>query len=127
MRLVDINRPAAYVALVPAIAKIARQFGYAAAIHGSMASDLDIVLVPWVEDAAPANDVVEAIRLFVGGRKRKCDVQPFEKPLGRLSWTFYFTENGVNGYGTTEPYLDISVTPRGCHRRGGTSEADQDR
>lgn len=111
MRLIDPTRPAAYAALVPGISKIAKEFGYCCAVHGSMATDLDIVLVPWVNEAKPADDVVEAIRLFVGGRKRKHDVLPQEKPHGRKAWSFYFCEDssfsGVGG-----PWIDISVTPR---------------
>ncbi len=117
MRLLDSTRAAAYCALVPAITKVAKQFGYATTVHGSMSSDLDIVLIPWVEDAHSPEDVIEAIRLLIGGQKRRSDVQPLEKPLGRLSWAFYLTEEGKTGYGATEPYIDISVTPRGKHRR----------
>jgi hypothetical protein len=114
-RLSDPTRPAAYVALVPAIAKVAREFGYAVGVHGSMATDLDIVLVPWTDEAGDAADVVEAIRLLVGGKKKKHDVLPQEKPHGRLAWSYYLTEEGANSYGAVGPYLDISVTPKGKH------------
>jgi hypothetical protein len=113
LRSIDASRAPAYCALVPAITKVAREFGYAVAVHGSMTTDLDLVLVPWVDEASPAEDVVEAIRLLIGGRKRGCDVLPGTKPLGRLAWTFYLTEEGAKSYTATHPYIDISVTPRG--------------
>lgn len=114
-RLVDPTRAAAYCALVPGISKIAREFGYACAVHGSMASDLDLILVPWREDCNEPFEVVEAIRLFVGGDKRKCDIEPYEKPCGRLSWNIYLTQAGVDSYSVEGPYIDISVTPKGKH------------
>lgn len=115
-RLVDPSRAAAYVALVPAISKVAREFGYAAAVHGSLSSDLDIVLVPWCDEATDAESVVEAIRLLIGGKKGKHDLPPQKMPLGRLAWSFYLTEEGVNSYGgAANPYVDISVTPKGAH------------
>ena len=114
-RLVDPTRAAAYVALVPSITKLAREFGYACAVHGSMSSDLDIILVPWVEDAKEPEEVVEAIRMLIGGKKGKHAVLPTVKPHGRLSWSFYFHEEGVDSYGgAAYPYIDISVTPKGC-------------
>jgi hypothetical protein len=114
-RSFDTNRPAAYAVLIPVITRTAREFGYAVAIHGSMTSDLDIVLVPWVEDAREPEDVVEAIRLLIGGKKRVYDKPPEKKPLGRLAWSFYFTDEDAAAYSTDGPYIDISVTPRGVH------------
>ena len=114
MRLNDPTRAAAYVALVPAITKVAREFGYATCVHGSLATDLDIVLVPWTEEAREAHEVVEAVRLLIGGKKAKHDVLPTKKPLGRLAWSFFLTEEGANSCGGgAYPYVDISVTPRG--------------
>lgn len=115
-RLCDPSRAAAYVALVPALSRVAREFGYALAVHGSLATDLDIVLVPWVDQASDPAEVVEALRLLIGGKKGKHDVQPQEKPLGRLAWSYYLTEEGANSYGGgSHPYVDISVTPKGAH------------
>lgn len=112
-RLVDPTRAAAYAALVPSIVKVAREFGYCCAVHGSFTTDMDLLLVPWVENAADAASVVEAIRLLVGGKKGKHDVQPHEKPHGRLSWSFYLTEEGANSFGGgANPYIDISVMPK---------------
>jgi hypothetical protein len=115
-RLNDPTRAAAYAALIPGITKVAKEFGYCTAIHGSMSTDLDIVLIPWVETASEPGEVVEAIRLLMGGRKGKHAVLPEKKALGRLAWSFYLTEEGANSYGgQSYPYVDISVTPRGAH------------
>lgn len=110
-RLVDPTRAAAYCALVPSISNIAREFGYAVGVHGSMNTDLDLMLVAWTEEATPPEDVIQAITAYVGGSKRRVDVEPYPKPHGRLSWTIYLTQEGVESHGVVGPYLDISVIP----------------
>ena len=76
-----------------------------------MTTDLDIVLIPWVENAREPADVAEAIRLLIGGKKGRGDVNPYTKPHGRLAWAFYFTDEDAQEYSHTGPYLDISVMP----------------
>jgi hypothetical protein len=110
-RLVDPSRAAAYCALVPSISNIAREFGYAVGVHGSMHSDLDLMLVAWTEEATPPEDVIQAIMAFVGGSKRKMDMGPLQRPHGRMSWTIYLNQEDVDFHGTNGPYLDISVIP----------------
>jgi hypothetical protein len=50
-------RDAVYFARV-----VARSKGYALAVHGSLARDIDLVAVPWVEEAASAAELAEAVR-----------------------------------------------------------------
>ena len=84
-----------YQRLVP----LARDLGYALALHGSMARDLDLIAVPWVEDAKDPCDLVHAIRDSVCGTIHdewdfeKCVIErdfskrnPEIKPHGRLAW-----------------------------------------
>lgn len=82
---------------------IAREYGYALTVHGSMQRDLDLVAVPWVEDASEPVDLVEAIRGAVGGFLSPSDPGPTVKPHGRLGWAIHL------GGG---PYIDLSVCPR---------------
>lgn len=92
----------AYVFLVPRLAEAARGCGYALAVHGSMARDLDLVAVPWVDEAKSVEDLVEALLAA-------CDLDhewtrgPTTKPHGRVAWSIYF-HGGC--------YLDVSVLPR---------------
>jgi hypothetical protein len=37
--------------LLPALREVARRFGYALAVHGSLEWDIDLVAVPWCENA----------------------------------------------------------------------------
>ena len=106
-----------YESLIPAIRSAARALGYAVGVHGSMSRDLDLIAVPWEDDAAPPAELAEAIRIavldacgacYLAGREtgdKYCeDGKPGWKPHGRLCWTYY-----LGG----EPYIDLSVMPRG--------------
>lgn len=90
------------------IRAVARDCGYAVAVHGSERRDLDLVAVPWVPEAVSAQRLVDTL----------CDVIPLvekpsewpdapnpeSKPWGRLAWALH----GVPGV----EYLDLSVAPR---------------
>ena len=104
-----------YAWMVQHLAAVARKFGYAIGLHGSMARDLDLIAVPWTESAAPAETLVEAIRDAVGGFIRndpptqgnKWDLttrSPSDKPHGRRAWSIYFSGHRF--------YIDLSVMPR---------------
>ena len=85
------------------VRECARKFGYAIALHGSLARDVDLVAVPWVTEVKPADALVAAIMDTVG----RCDFcngeQPEDNPHGRRSWSIWMHE-----YST---YLDVSVAP----------------
>jgi len=100
----------AYRLTIDAMRDAAKAKGYALGVHGSLARDIDLIAVPWSEDAASAEDVAEAIRAaaekanplgvcFAGDG----DTNPRPKPHGRLCWSFHL------GGG---PYIDLSVMPR---------------
>lgn len=55
------NYAPVYCAMYPELAAIAREHGYALAIHGSMARDFDLVAVPWIADPAEPRVVIEAM------------------------------------------------------------------
>ncbi len=50
-----------YCALYPELAKLAKQHGYALAVHGSLQRDFDLICVPWIESPSQPDDVVNAI------------------------------------------------------------------
>lgn len=50
-----------YVALYPKLADIAREHGFALAIHGSIVRDFDLIAIPWVESPSHPDKVVEAM------------------------------------------------------------------
>jgi hypothetical protein len=90
------------------LATKARRLGYALAPHGSMARDIDLIAVPWTEDAVSGSELVRVIaemcngylaeRTSAGGRPK-----PTVKPHGRRAWSIHL------GGGA---YIDLSVMPR---------------
>jgi hypothetical protein len=112
----------AYTLLVPQLAAAGREVGYAIAVHGSMARDLDIVAVPWTEEAVSAERLVMHLMAAVDGRLvnasrfkgKDADGKdqwedapasvPTPKPHGRLAWSIHVGHGGL--------YVDVSVMPR---------------
>jgi hypothetical protein len=45
------NIAPAYVTLYPGMCELARECGYALAIHGSLATDMDCIAVAWTDEA----------------------------------------------------------------------------
>jgi hypothetical protein len=103
-----------YPGLVTSLREVARTNGYGLGVHGSLAFDLDLIAVPWADDAVAARVLAEAIRAkaeevagFAFQLPEESDEYflagcPGNKPHGRLGWTFHL------GGG---PYIDLSVMP----------------
>lgn len=105
---------AMYAWMIPHLQTVGKQYGYAIAVHGSMARDLDLVAVPWTDSASPAEVLVAAVCDAVGGAVRndpqtegnKYDAttrNPVEKSHGRLCWAIRFAGHRF--------YIDLSVMP----------------
>lgn len=103
----DFNRKAikrTYKAMLPGLQKAARECGYALAVHGSMSRDLDLIAVPWVEDAKPAAELAFQLAVSCNGLIVGND---FEEPYRRLfhiNMPWRGTEN--------RNYIELSVTPK---------------
>lgn len=106
-----------YATLIPRLREVAREHGYALALHGTMNRDCDLALIPWVETASDVMTLVKALREASGGffKNPTCDEvwsdeqllkEASGMPMGRISFAIHFAHDGGNG-----PYLDISVTP----------------
>lgn len=104
-----------YAALATTLREVARAKGYALAVHGSMATDLDLIAAPWTDEAVGAHDLAIAIATAVG-----CPLSaPTEKPHGRLSWSisldapafWSFDKNRVERH-LSNVWIDLSVMPR---------------
>lgn len=102
-----------YAALIPRLQDIARSHGYALAVHGSMATDFDLVAIPWVEEASKGELLVRALAAEVGADVDMAGLRnPGAKPHGRQAWTLLFDSLEYGGFGLSGPYLDVSVMPR---------------
>jgi hypothetical protein len=94
--------------------QIALDHGYSLMIHGSLSRDMDLVAVPWTDEASDACVLAEAIRQRVNGHEsewgKKNDPSPRRRPHGRLAWAWYPTEEQAAT--NSGPYIDLSVMPR---------------
>lgn len=100
-----------YAQLLPVIRAAAKEMGYAIAVHGTMQRDLDLLAVPWVEDAKSPRELVEMVAMAVDGfvigdvhDRGKVSQEPTVQPHGRLSWNICWGGN---------PFIDLSVIPPG--------------
>ena len=99
------SRAPMYAAIYHGLAEVARQYGYALAIHGSLQTDLDLIAVPWVDEASGSQELVEALRnhcqacFDIAGKVGVTEI----KPHGRLAWNLYMDAGAK---------VDLSVLPR---------------
>lgn len=108
---------AAYIAsllddiLVP-MRMAARGKGYAITVHGSLSRDIDLVAIPWSEDASPVEELLDALAGSVAGTLGRAGIlsgpdnkfRLVEKPHGRVAVTMYIV--GI----VSE--IDLSIMPR---------------
>jgi hypothetical protein len=109
------TRAVPYAFIYPILADLAREKGYSLALHGSMQEDLDLVAIPWTEEACSAVDLMEHIAHHVWifqylddlvnwqEDRRHIITEPEQKPHGRVAWSIQL-KNGCR--------LDLSVMPR---------------
>lgn len=97
--------PVGYVFVWLRAVQVARNHGYAIGLHGSMNRDLDMIAVPWTEEASPAEDLVEAIRVDLSGEllREPNGAITVEKPHGRRAWGIRLPHSHA--------YVDLSVMP----------------
>lgn len=89
-----------YATMFGDLQQVARDHGYALAVHGSMQRDFDLIAVPWTEMACDAEDLINA---FICALKIGPQTEPEEKPHGRIAYAIV-VDCGL--------YLDISVMPK---------------
>lgn len=121
-RLPNADARELYDRLIAPLRAVARQHGYALAVHGSLARDIDIVAVPWCPTVSAAAVLVEAIRSMaeeITGELAFIRNDPNADPRdfttrnpepkfhGRLGWSI-FVKRRRGGYAV---YLDLSVMP----------------
>jgi hypothetical protein len=103
----EIGVAAFYASVLPAVTEVARKYGWAVAVHGSMNKDLDLMMMPWVEGAVSADEVIKRIsdECFTGNPFQDSHAMAHrEKPNGRVVYTISIWK------GT---YLDINIIERG--------------
>jgi len=92
-----------YTELLPAIRDVAKQHGYAIAVHGSLRRDFDLIAVPWVDDISDEETLLFAIMDTIKLNKSWKDhaLNTLEKkPRGRTAYQIML------GAGM---YIDLSI------------------
>ena len=102
-------RPAMYSHRIHEIQQAAKCAGYAIAIHGSMARDLDVVAIPWITAAGSHHELIA--RLCNQLRATVAPKSPTKKPHGRMAYTLLL--GGAL-------FMDLSVMPRTPAEKGQT-------
>lgn len=95
-----------YVMAYTKLERLAWRHGYALALHGSMARDLDLIAVPWTDDADSPEKLLESFRRFIV-KNAQVNLKigsATAKPHGRQG---YVIPIGHDGH-----YLDLSIMPR---------------
>jgi hypothetical protein len=78
---IDVMLPA----IIEPIREVARHHGYAVAVHGSLARDIDLIAVPWTEHAHSPDELVRSIRGAVAGVLGSAHVHA-DREDGGLKW-----------------------------------------
>ena len=91
-----------YATIWPDLKDTAVKLGWALGLHGSLAKDMDIMAMPWLEDAVPIEEMIKALSdCFTGSPFKEKHMKPYyDKPHGRVVYTI----NICRGF-----YLDINV------------------
>lgn len=101
------NTAVGYAVVYHALATIARDHGYALALHGSLLSDLDLIAVPWTLEATDEITLLIAIKEHLGLCDLLSDTSSGEKmtkkPHGRMAWKIAIWPTGS---------VDLSIIPR---------------
>ena len=113
-------KPMFYSVILEPMKKIALEFGYNLVIHGSLNRDMDVILIPWVDNCNESDDLVESLAKFLGGSIHMhgtVDNQTLGRILpggaGRKTYIINLNRGGkYNYWDDKEYYIDISVTPK---------------
>jgi len=91
--------------ILPPIRLAAMNEGYAIAVHGTLARDIDLVAIPWTESAQGPDLLISHIRGILAGFFGACYVSAewTEKPHGRRAKSFFSH--------TMVADIDLSVMP----------------
>ena len=96
------GRAVFYASMWDDLRQAALDCGWALALHGSLANDMDIMAMPWTEDAKPIEVLLDAMcSCFTDNEDLRKDVfETNDKPHGRTVYTFPIF---------ADFYIDLSV------------------
>lgn len=83
------GKAAFYASIYDDLKQAAKKCGWALGLHGSLANDMDIMAMPWTEDAKPVEEVMKALSsCFEENPFKDMHTIPYcKKPNGRVVYT----------------------------------------
>lgn len=106
----ETNTAVGYAVVYHGLAEIARKYGYALALHGSMLTDLDVIAIPWTDEAVDEFTLLKALKNHLGLCGTLSEDYENKKVLGmetklhnRMAWKILI------GHGCS---VDLSIMPR---------------
>jgi hypothetical protein len=92
------------------VREIAREHGYAVAVHGSLRRerDIDLLAAPWVKNAHAPRTLMQAINKLPYLSRVKEHDNDAPKPHGRLGYVWIIKFRAAD----CPAYVDLSVMPR---------------
>lgn len=96
--------PAIYAQILPVIREIAGECGWGIGLHGSLLKDLDLIAIPWKDDATSDEEMVKRIADEIGG---KVGYMSGFGPGHRKGFSIIFDYNAHGKI--TEGYVDFSI------------------
>ncbi len=101
-QVVTNGRAVFYTILWESFRRAALDCGWTLALHGSMASDIDIIAVAWIEEAKPIEELIKSLSNCIDGTlwKNSHFELPFKRPHGRYTYTLSIF---------SDFYIDLSI------------------
>jgi hypothetical protein len=101
------GRASFYASIYDDLRNAAMDCGWALGLHGSLAKDMDIMAMPWTEDAKPAEEMIDAlIGCFSENPFNDISRKPIcNKPNNRVVYTIHIWSDW---------YLDINIIKGGA-------------
>lgn len=101
--IVTNGRAVFYTIMWPSFRQAALDCGWTLALHGSMSNDMDIMGMPWTDDAKPVEDLIKAMSECIGNTIWKDN--HFKAPTKRSHGRYTYTLSIFSDF-----YIDLSVT-----------------
>jgi hypothetical protein len=109
-------KPGLYAMYYEHLKLIAKEYGYALLIHGSLNRDLDLVAIPWIDEPRSEEEMIRDFEEYLTGKNvlNSEKKTPFRILAGnRKNYTISLNRGDRDGewirFADEEYYLDISV------------------
>lgn len=81
-----LNHLSEYKRILPKMRVVAKEHGYALAVHGSQKRDLDLIACPWIDQPSSPSVLAEALRKSINGIIQDSPIQAEVRSHHRISW-----------------------------------------